>query len=93
MHGQSSWGVCMAGAPEPPNFETQLDMDYDEFHGYGGFHVASHVLVCALSHDSATPYLCLSVTPYAHEPMQHQAPATVIMDNDDDKCAKSKFSI
>jgi len=33
MHGQSSWGVCTAGAPEPLNFETQLDMDYDEFHG------------------------------------------------------------
>ena len=26
MHGQSSWGVCMAGAPEPPNFETQTMM-------------------------------------------------------------------
>ena len=26
-------GVCIAGEPEPLNFETQLDMDYDEFHG------------------------------------------------------------
>jgi len=33
MHGQSSWGVCMTRALELLNFETQLDMDYDEFHG------------------------------------------------------------
>ena len=34
VHGWSGRHKCMhAWAPEPPNFETQLDLDYDEFHG------------------------------------------------------------